>query len=111
MKEYTAYIDDLRQTLSGEDLNLLNITIRYVQKNEKADLSYAKDDMFSLVLLVNEGFSKEDQADTARIIRRMTDVAIKHGGSYYLPYMTYQTKAQMRQAYPKSEAFSEKTNL
>ncbi|CUB31652.1 FAD-binding oxidoreductase [Bacillus subtilis] len=108
VKEYGSYIDDLRQTLSDEDLNLLNITIRYVQKNEKADLSYAKDDMFSLVLLINEGFSKEDQADTARIIRHMTDVAIKHGGSYYLPYMTYQTKAQMRQAYPKSEAFFQK---
>lgn len=108
VKEYASYIDDLRQTLSHEDLNLLNITIRYVQKNEKADLSYAKEDMFSLVLLINEGFLKEDQADTARIIRRMTDVALKHGGSYYLPYMTYQTKAQMRQAYPKSEAFFQK---
>lgn len=59
VKEYGSYIDDLRQTLSDEDLNLLNITIRYVQKNEKADLSYAKDDMFSLVLLINEGFSKK----------------------------------------------------
>ncbi|MGK9429710.1 FAD-binding oxidoreductase [Bacillus atrophaeus] len=108
VKEYSSYIDDLRHTLSHEDFNLLNITIRYVQKNEKADLSYAKDDMFSLVLLINEGFSKEEQADTARIIRSMTDVALKHHGSYYLPYMTYQTKAQMREAYPKSEAFFRK---
>ncbi|MBY8912519.1 FAD-binding oxidoreductase [Bacillus sp. YC2] len=108
VREFAPYIDDLRQTLSHEDLNLVNITIRYVQKNEKADLSYAKDDMFSLVLLINEGFSKADQADTARIIRKMTDTALQHHGSYYLPYMLYQTKEQMQRAYPKSDTFFQK---
>ncbi|BET17072.1 FAD-binding oxidoreductase [Bacillus velezensis] len=106
--EFAPYIHDLRKTLSHEDLNLVNITIRYVQKNEKADLSYAKEDMFSLVLLINEGFSKDSQASAARIVRKMTDTALRHRGSYYLPYMLYQTKEQMREAYPKSDMFFQK---
>ncbi|PGD51956.1 FAD-binding oxidoreductase, partial [Bacillus toyonensis] len=33
---FAVYIDDLRNVLSEEELNLINITIRYVEKNENA---------------------------------------------------------------------------
>ncbi|MED1748664.1 MULTISPECIES: FAD-binding oxidoreductase [Bacillus] len=105
---FRAYIDEMRDLLQHEELNLMNITIRYVQKNEKADLSYAKQDMFALVLLVNYGFEKEEKAEAKRIIRQMTDVTLRHHGSYYLPYMPYQTKAQMKRAYPKTDVFFQK---
>ncbi|UIN51267.1 FAD-binding oxidoreductase [Bacillus safensis] len=105
---FRAYIDEMRDFLQQEELNLMNITIRYVQKNEKADLSYAKQDMFALVLLVNYGFEKEEKAEAERIIRKMTDITLRHEGSYYLPYMPYQTKAQMKRAYPKTDVFFQK---
>ncbi|WP_144503551.1 FAD-binding oxidoreductase [Bacillus pumilus] len=105
---FRAYIDDMRSYLQQEELNLMNITIRYVQKNEKADLSYAKEDMFALVLLVNYGFEKEEKAEAERIIRQMTDITLRHHGSYYLPYMPYQTKVQMKRAYPKTDVFFQK---
>ncbi|MEK5006685.1 FAD-binding oxidoreductase [Bacillus sp. FSL K6-3312] len=105
---FRAYIDEMRHFLQQEELNLMNITIRYVQKNEKADLSYAKEDMFALVLLVNYGFEKEKKAEAERIIRQMTDITLQHHGSYYLPYMPYQTKIQMKRAYPKTDVFFQK---
>ncbi|WP_144493951.1 FAD-binding oxidoreductase [Bacillus pumilus] len=108
VNRFRAYIDDMRSYLQQEDLNLMNITIRYVQKNEKADLSYAKEDMFALVLLVNYGFEKEEKAEAKRIIRQMTDITLRHHGSYYLPYMPYQTKTQMKRAYPKTDVFFQK---
>lgn len=105
---FGAYIDEMRDFLKEEDLNLMNITIRYVQQNENADLSYAKQDMFALVLLVNYGFKKEEKAEAERIIRKMTDITLRHDGSYYLPYMPYQTKEQMKRAYPKTDVFFQK---
>ena len=57
---FTEYIDDLRNVLNEEEFNLLNITIRYVEKNENAVLSYAKGDMFALVLLINQGRSENE---------------------------------------------------
>jgi decaprenylphospho-beta-D-ribofuranose 2-oxidase len=107
-ENFSPYIDDLRETLSREELNLINITIRYVQQDEDAVLSYAKDDMFALVLLINQGLSKEEQEATQLVIQKMVDVTVKHDGSYYLPYMPYPTKDQMRQAYPRTEEFIEK---
>ena len=105
---FAAYIDDLRNVLDEEDLNLLNITIRYVEKNENAVLSYAKDDMFALVLLINQGRSESEIKRTKALIEKMIDVTLQHKGSYYLPYYSYPTKQQLRKAYPRIEEFFQK---
>ncbi|MFD6440769.1 FAD-binding protein [Peribacillus sp. NPDC060186] len=104
--QFTDYIDDLRDNLKDEkDFNLLNITIRYVEQNEEALMSYAKDDMFALVMLINQGTDKESKENTGRVIRNLIDVTLDHNGSYYLPYYGYPTKTQLYEAYPRTEDF------
>lgn len=105
---FTAYIDDLQNVLNKEELNLLNITIRYVEKNENAVLSYAKNDMFALVLLINQGRSESEIKKTKAVLGKIIDVTLKHNGSYYLPYYSYPTKQQLEQAYPRIEEFLQK---
>ncbi|GGB64415.1 FAD-binding oxidoreductase [Fictibacillus barbaricus] len=106
--EFTSYIDDLRKVLAREELNVLNITIRYVEHDEDAVLSYAKDDMFALVLLINQGRSKQDIQKTEKVIRKTIDMTLKHGGSYYLPYYSYPSDQQLKNAYPRIEEFFKK---
>jgi FAD/FMN-containing dehydrogenase len=106
VNEFADYIDDLRKIIEKEDdFNLLNITVRYVEKNDHAVLSYAKTDMFALVLLINQGTSPNDITRTKQVINKMLNVTLKHNGSYYLPYYSYPTKQQFQQAYPRSEEF------
>jgi FAD/FMN-containing dehydrogenase len=105
---FAEYIDDLRSVLNEEELNLLNITIRYVEKNENAVLSYAKDDMFALVFLINQGRSEDEIKKTKVVIQKMIDVTLKHNGSYYLPYYSYPAKEQLKKAYPRIEEFLQK---
>jgi FAD/FMN-containing dehydrogenase len=108
VKQFKLYVDDLRRLLNEEDLNLLNITIRYVEHDENAVLSYAKDDMFALVLLINQGRSKQEIRKTESVVQKMIDVTLKHKGSYYLPYYSYPSKRQLREAYPRIDDFFEK---
>lgn len=106
--KYTDFIDNLRELLKDEkDFNLLNITIRYVGKNEESVMSYSKDDMFALVMLINQGTSKKSIESTGQVIRKMIDITLDHNGSYYLPYYNYPTKKQLDEAYPRSEEFFE----
>ncbi|MDR7071351.1 FAD-binding oxidoreductase [Fictibacillus barbaricus] len=109
--EFSAYVDDLRTLLKKEDLNLLNITIRFVEHDENAVLSYAKDDMFALVLLINQGRSKQEIQKTEKVVQKMIDVTLKHDGSYYLPYYSYPTKRQLHEAYPRIDEFFEKKRV
>jgi FAD/FMN-containing dehydrogenase len=106
--DFKAYVDDLRRVLEKEELNLLNITIRYVEHDENAVLSYAKDDMFALVLLINQGRSKEDIEKTEKIVRKMIGVTLAHEGSYYLPYYSYPSNGQLEKAYPRIQEFFHK---
>ncbi|MFI8686148.1 FAD-dependent oxidoreductase [Rossellomorea sp. NPDC077527] len=103
--EYEEYIDDLRVYLTEEDINLMNITVRYVNRSEEALLSYAKEDMFALVLLINQGMGVKEKKKTGDTIRGMIDITIEHGGSYYLPYYKYPTLDQFHEAYPYAEEF------
>lgn len=104
--EFGDYIDDLRSVLEKEEhFNLLNITVRYVEKNEEAVMSYAKEDMFALVMLINQGTSKTAINETEYVIQKMIDVTLSHQGSYYLPYYSYPTSIQLRKAYPRTDEF------
>ncbi|OCA92318.1 FAD-binding oxidoreductase [Pseudobacillus wudalianchiensis] len=106
VNEFMDYIDDLRTVLEKEEgFNLLNITIRYVEKDEQAVLSYAKEDMFAFVLLINQGRSSQEIDQTERVIRKMVDVTLDHKGSYYLPYYAYPSMEQLHTAYPRSQEF------
>lgn len=104
---FPDYVDSLRETLAEEELNLFNITIRYVEKNEDAALSYSRDDMFAFVLLINQGLSEEEIYKTRSVIQKMIDVTLAYNGTYYLPYQPYPTKKQMETAYPKVNEFFE----
>lgn len=106
--QFENYIPELKKVLEDHpDFNLLNVTIRYVEQNEDAVLSYAKGDMFSLVLLINQGTDKKSVQATQDVVRELIDVTLAHDGSYYLPYFGYPTKNQMQKAYPKTDEFFE----
>ena len=87
---------------------MLNITVRYVPENNEAFLSYAKDDMFALVFLINQGISEKNIEKTGEVVREIIDLALELDGSYYLPYYHYPTKEQMSTAYPTAEEFFQK---
>src|SRR5690606_11914855 len=94
--QFEEYIPALKAVLEAHpDFNLLNVTIRYVEQNDNAVLSYAKEDMFSLVLLINQGTDAESVEKTQEVVREMIDATLAHDGSYYLPYFGYPTKKQM----------------
>ncbi len=103
--EFASYVDDLRMLLEEEELNLINITVRYVKKDEEAVMAYAKEDMFALVLLINQKMTEKDLANTENVIQQMIDITLAHNGSYYLPYYHFPTREQLEKAYPRTDEF------
>jgi decaprenylphospho-beta-D-ribofuranose 2-oxidase len=108
IKEFAPFIDSLKQVLNEEDLNLLNVSVRYVNEDQEAVLSYAQDEMFALVCLFNVSLSDEDQIITQRGIQRVLDEVIEHHGTYYLPYVAYPSLEQFRTVYPRYQQFFDK---
>lgn len=103
--EFSGFVSDMRKVLREERLNLLNITVRYVNEDREALLSYAREDMFALVCLFHAPLSGQGQARYEAGIRRVIDEVLRHRGTYYLPYAPYPSVAQFRIAYPEQEEF------
>lgn len=103
--EFPSYVQELKTFLRQDEIDLMNITIRYVSKDESPALSYAKDDMIALVALFNHGKKKEDVEKAKASIRKMIDITLAHHGTFYLPYYPYASKLQLIQSYPKFPDF------
>jgi FAD/FMN-containing dehydrogenase len=103
--EFADFVLSMKKVLSEEQLNLLNITVRYVNEDREALLSYAREDMFALVCLFHTPLSAREQAKFKEGIRRVIDAVLRHRGTYYLPYAPYPSVSQFRAAYPEQDEF------
>ncbi|MGO4540660.1 FAD-binding oxidoreductase [Paenibacillus sp. 2TAB19] len=107
LDQFDSFAQRLSEIVKEDKLNLLNVTIRYVSKDEEASLSYAKDDMLALVCLFNAPLSEKGQLKMKESVQRIIDEVIAHDGSYYLPYIAYPTVEQFHSVYPNYKTFFE----
>lgn len=105
VEHFSDFVNSMKPILQEEQLNLLNITVRYVNQDEEAMLSYAKSDMFALVCLFNTPLSEAAQERMSQGIQRIIDQLKTFNGSYYLPYAPFPSVDQFQTIYPKAEAF------
>ncbi|GAA4854957.1 FAD-binding oxidoreductase [Paenibacillus vulneris] len=108
VNEFSSFVQSFGEVLKDEHLNLLNITVRYVNQDREAVLSYAQEDMFALVCLFNVPLSDEGQERFKQSIQSVIDRVIAHKGTYYLPYAAYPKREQFEAAYPRSREFWDK---
>jgi len=83
-------------------------TIRLIERDDESYLTWAKQDYACIILNLHINHTKPDIARAAEAFRRLIDIAISLGGSYYLTYHRWATKAQLLQCYPKFPEFLQK---
>ena len=68
-------------------------------------LNYAPEDMFAMVLYLNQKTTAEDNEKMERLTRELTDLTINLRGKPYLPYQLHFTNSQLKKAYPNMQEF------
>jgi FAD/FMN-containing dehydrogenase len=101
------FIHALKKILPAFRVDLLNITVRNVKKDEDSYLKYANDEVFGFVMLFNQPRTAEAEKEMKALNQRITDAAISLKGTYYLPYRLHATRHQMHKAYPQARSFFE----
>ncbi len=90
---------------SGE-LPLLTNHFRYVPGNSESLLPFAPEDAICLIPCY---LAKKDSphwyAKLAEATEQMIDIALNHGGTYYLTFDSIPSREQFRRAYPRYEEF------
>lgn len=100
-----GFIEILKRTMPQYKVDLLNITIRNVWRDEDVFLCYAPTEVFGFVMLFNQSTTPEAEEEMRRCTEKLIDVAIALKGTYYLPYRLHASKEQLSRAYHMSGNF------
>jgi FAD/FMN-containing dehydrogenase len=106
-RNFNQYIQDLKPILKNSKIDLLNLTIRGVQKDNDSYLSYTKENVFGFVLLFNQKKTDEQEKEMKILTNQLLDVALKNEGTFYLPYRLHIDREKMRKSYPNADKFFE----
>ena len=106
-ERFNAFIKILKAQVQKHKMNLLNVTIREVQKDQDTLLAYARKDVFAFVLFFSQGIKKEDEKNMQVFTQDIINDVLKLGGNFYLPYRLHYTLDQFRQGYPMFRDFIE----
>jgi len=79
------FVDGLRSIVRRDGSNLLNVTIRSVQKDTVTALPYAKQDMFAFVLYFNQKLNEKQSLVLRKTTIDLVDLAVSLNGTFYLP--------------------------
>jgi FAD/FMN-containing dehydrogenase len=109
-KEQLAdFLAFLGQVLNENEVALLNASVRFVRKDDKAKLGYASQgDRFAVVLFFSQSLNKEEVEKTQTWVRQVIDYLGHVGGTFYLPYIHFATQEQFAKCYPAAAQVAEK---
>jgi FAD/FMN-containing dehydrogenase len=99
-----SFIDGMRKVLRDNQANVLNASIRVVDK-EANFLSYAPAAAFSVVLYLNQTTDEAGNRRMKKVTEDLIELTLAHGGRFFLPYQLYYSPEQLRRAYPEIRDF------
>lgn len=99
----SEFIREFRKNIQKHDVNILNVTIREVRKDEISALPYATEDSFGLVCLFSQGRSDDEELKMKNFTQEAISTANALGGRFYLPYRLHYTSDQLLKSYPNIE--------
>lgn len=103
---FTGFMNRLKKLVMERRINLLSVTLRHLRRDETTTLSYARHDhAIAVVLYINVPRSAAGQQASQAWTRELIDIALDHGGTYYLPYQRWASREQLKRGYPGLDGF------
>jgi len=95
-----------RQVIPASPLEFMNVTLRWVERDETPVLTWSGTDRIAAVMSFSQRLDGEDEAAMMRLSEAMVEGVVDLGGSFYLPYRLHARREQFRRAYPRAEEFA-----
>lgn len=80
-------------------------TVRLIRRDDDTVLAWARDDWACVIFNLHVRHDANGLAHSAEAFRRLIDMAIRRGGSYYLTYHRHATRAQVEACHPRFREF------
>jgi FAD/FMN-containing dehydrogenase len=106
-EQFEPLLVDLRKIIPENHADLLNVTVRDINRDTDSFLRYADTNVISLVMFFSQTRDTAGEAQMSKLTQEIVAAALQHSGRYYLPYRLHATTEQFNAAYPQAKGFFE----
>jgi len=99
------FMENARRDLLAHDVDMVYGVVRWIEPDRETFLPWARDRMACVIFNLNVRHDPAGKAKAAADFRRLIDLALNEGGSFYLTYHRHATREQMESAYPEFGQF------
>lgn len=103
--ELPDFLAAARDDFRANRVNLIYGTIRLIEQDTESFLAWARQPYACTVFNLHTVHTPEGIEHSAAAFRRLIDMAIQRGGSYFLTYHKYATRRQLEACYPQFAEF------
>lgn len=102
-----AFLDAVREDFRRNAVQAIYGTIRMVERDAESYLAWAKENYACVIFNLHTEHTPQGLEHSAEAFRRLIDLGLRFGGTYYLTYHRYATAKQLTACYPQFAAFLE----
>ena len=99
------FMDEARADFLAHKIPIIYGTIRMIEKDSESFLAWAKEPYACVIFNLHVEHTTEGLQSSADAFRRLIDMAIDRGGSYYLTYHRFARRDQVESCYPQFAQF------
>jgi FAD/FMN-containing dehydrogenase len=104
---FKEFLAACRQLIPKAKAEFLNVTLRYVARDETSLLSFATTDRIAAVMSFSQTMTPEGEAEMLLLTEALIERVAALGGSCYLPYRLHARVDQFHRVYPGARRFAE----
>ncbi|MGH9399051.1 MAG: FAD-binding oxidoreductase [Thermoanaerobaculia bacterium] len=99
------FLADVREDFRANRVELIYGTIRLIERDDESFLAWAREPYACVIFNLHVVHSPAGLERSSQDFRRLIDLGIRHGGSYYLTYHRWATRDQVEACYPQFPEF------
>ena len=100
-----ALMSDARDDFRRTNVNVIYGTVRLIEQDDESFLAWAREPWACIVFNLHVDHTPRGIRHASAAFRRLIDLAVGHGGSYYLTYHKFATREQVEACYPRFREF------
>ena len=100
-----SFMDDVRRDFLEHKVNFIYGTVRLIERDSETTLAWARESYACVIFNLHVDHDPRGITESGVAFRRLIEIAIHHGGSYFLTYHRHATRSQMQACYPQFTQF------
>jgi FAD/FMN-containing dehydrogenase len=99
------FMDEVRRDFLKNQVNFIYGTVRLIERDRETMLAWARESYACVIFNLHVDHDARGISESAAAFRRLIDMAIHYGGSYFLTYHRHATRNQVLACYPQFTQF------